>query len=274
MDTLQKRDYRNDWWLKDLSDISKSILNIGKQYRFNIYTAKSDGRRRMNATMLTQLFYSLYLTGARVGEFLKKPPLFRQFQDEDYTWVHVEKLNEKHFTEYEQSGTTATGRPVFSHKPGAQNKVMPQNIPIDTEAEREMWDFIFEGNQYGTERKMDFSPICPYEKRTTITAAFKSSFKADLTDGEHIYRQAGIVPHMLRHLRVYNMKFNKGYDDSLVQSYLGWSSREMIEHYTYILRQIKDEEQIRQVKKYLAPRIQPAPKLTDIFAEAQSQPSL
>ena len=265
--SVKPKEYRNSWFLTDLSDISATILKIGKTYSNNMMLSRR--KKVSNPKYLLMLFYGLYLTGSRLGEFLRKPPLFRQMQVDGWTVVNVTKINEKHFTDYTQVGTSEKGRPIYEHS--EEHKIITQNIPIDNEAEKEMWSYIFEGNQYGTERRIDFMPLATYEQRTNVTNAFKSNFKTDLTDGEHIYRQAGISPHILRHLRCYSMRFNKGYEEALVQSYLGWSNRDMFEHYNYILKQIKNEEQLRIVKTYLDAKEAKGmikPKLTDIFSEA------
>ena len=43
----------------------------------------------------------------------------------------------------------------------------------------------------------------------------------------------------------------------------------MFEHYIYIAKQIKDEEQLRLLKKYLDADGSEKPQLTDLFAESE-----
>ena len=197
----ESRKNRNGWWLVDLSDISKTILEAGKAYRQELLMHQR--RRCDNPTELVKLFYLDYLTASRIGEPLKKPIYAKRLIMDGWTIVKTSKINEKHFT--------STGEP----------QMMTQNLPVRTQPDKEMWDYVFEGGAYGWERTFDFSPLATYAQRTRITEAFKNNFKTDLTDGERIYKRAGIAPHILRHLRVYNLKFNQGYDDSLVQSFLG-----------------------------------------------------
>ena len=135
----------------------------------------------------------------------------------------------------------------------SEREVIAQNFPLDGIYEKRMWDYITdEGQNLNLKTWITgFGEYTP-TTRTAITNRFKDSFKARLTDGEKIYENHSVNPHILRHLRAYSLLFNKDYKVPLIQSYFGWERIQMLtDHYVYIKRAIKDREQLAMLERTL-----------------------
>ena len=105
-------------------------------------------------------------------------------------------------------------------------------------------------NKDGKILSREFKVFGEYPKnQPNMSAVIKRHFKTTLTDGENTDYQ-GITPHILRHLRFYNVKINKGYPDDLIQSYFGWTSKDMFEHYLYIDKQVRSVEQRQILERF------------------------
>ena len=145
--------------------------------------------------------------------------------------MHVEKINEKHDV-------------------GLKKSIMIQNIPIVDESDQAIWNYITDsGTNFNLQPVFEVFGAYSQRNRINLSRSLTSAFKTDLTDGNEVFRGAGIPPHVLRHLRVYNLKFNRGYDLDFIQALLGWKKKDMFEHYVYISKMLRDKEQLQVLER-------------------------
>lgn len=247
-ETATKKKYKNNWYLSNLQNVSKTIFEIGKQVRLEGFETQAKNRYA-NRAGLVKLFYFLYLTGSRVGEGIR-PPMPKATID-DYqgrTIIKILKQNEKHFMTADKT----------------VREIMTQQIILEDEWDTQMFNYIFDD---GATPNLSFlqSFQCStglsqedYDRhRKQISNLIESNFKTDLTDGTYdnegklkIYKKAGIVPHILRHLRTYNLLINKGHDEKYVQSYFGWNTADMIDTYLYIKNKLREMDQLQLLDKH------------------------
>jgi hypothetical protein len=259
--------YKNQLFLTDLGNVSESIYKIGRDFRErSMESLKYKGN---NPALYTKLFYFDYFSASRSGEPLLEPyPQVSIEIRKGWPYAHIKKLNLKHFVNPQYQclhcpdllpshkaivehlkGQHPLASPQGAYKKIGDREEITQNILIETMPERLMIDYILDGQTSALPRTIDFSELGGYKARTKINHAMQAAFKADLTDGNTIYKETGITPHILRHLRIYDLAIIKGLDDYTIQSYLGWSSRDMIEEYLYIKRMRMDQVQLQRIDK-------------------------
>ncbi len=233
----EKRRYSNAFWLTHLSDISKTIYETGLRYK---EWAMKYRKRQRSLVSKIRLFYFVYLTADRISENIREPqPTIRLSSLKGNDIVIINRVNEKHFTK------------------DGNREVIPEYLYVNGIEERLMWEYIFPDDvipekEYSISYFMDkLLTKKSIDTDRTKLAHIMSHFKADMTDGINVYKDHGFTPHQLRHLRVYNLRFNWGYDWDLIRVWLGWDSEAMKEHYVYIRKQIKTEEQLAILKKYM-----------------------
>lgn len=246
--------YGNNLYLTDLSNISKEIYQIGLRRQMQLMKLKTPGNSK-NPTNLTKLFYLTYQTGARIGELIRDPyPKMTVANYKKWTIMHVDKINEKHWKEKKHLDQITGKIDRYGNnikKTDFENSVrewMPQNIPIDDVSDKLMWDFITDdGGSLNNTWLKDYT----YSQRQSLHHRFAYSFRARLTDGS-ITKVRGITPHILRHLRAYNLLFNKGYEMSFIQAFFGWTKAQMLtDHYVYIKNALKNREQMQILERML-----------------------
>ena len=213
---IQKKN-DNDLYLTDLSNVSRTIYNCGQEGLQDMLESKERVLKSYPYPItLTKLFYFLYFSGARLGEGLKCDRIITYVLDttiNDNKVSYIEKYNLKHF---KNAQDRADGKNTYT----------VENIPLDGEYDKKIWDFLMQSkddkNKDGKILSKEFKVFGEYPKnQPNMSAVIKRHFKTTLTDGENTDYQ-GITPHILRHLRFYNVKINKGYPDDLIQSYFGY----------------------------------------------------
>jgi len=230
------RMYRNKLFFveKNLLDVSQEVYRMGRKALMGVYESTRGNNHIKNISSLVKVMYFTYLTASRIGEVLKDPkPKLSMLTLNNQAIMRIEKINEKH--------KRTDGSPA----------IIPQNLPIFSLEEKLMWDYLTAGGKLFDLGFLDEWRPYTTGNRTRITNLFSSNFKTILTDGEKIYEEEGIIPHMLRHLRVYSLLYNAGLPKDLVQAYLGWKSAAMFAEYIYIEKQMKNLQQLAILKPYL-----------------------
>lgn len=257
--------YKNHLWLADLSDVPQSIYDIGLAFREK---AMDNLKYKGNSpTLYVKAFYLGWFGAFRRSELLMEPyPKISVDERKGWPYAHITKLNLKHFVnptyrclkcEAEPFPSAKLMRihinaqhPTQRHnafKKLGERAVITQNILVETVPEKLMLEYIMDGRLTSVPQVVDFSALGDVAHANKVTMAMEAAFHADLTDGQTIYRDAGIPIHNLRHLRVYDLIVNKGLDDYTVQAYLGWDSRDMIEEYLYIRQMRVDMVQLKKI---------------------------
>jgi integrase len=229
--------YANSLWLTKLNNISKEIYLVGQRYK---QWAMKYKKRQKAMSSRIRLFYFIYLTADRVSENLIEPlPDIRLSSIKGKQIVIANRVNEKHFLD------------------SGERERIPEILFINGIYEKLMWEYIFpddmvEEQTYSINYFIDplRTNVSLDVDRTRLTHMI-NYFKADMTDGKNIYKGHPFTPHQLRHLRVYNLHFNWGYDWDLIRVWLGWDNENMKEHYVYIRKQLKAEQQLSILEKYL-----------------------
>jgi hypothetical protein len=238
---------KNQWFFTDLSNVSRKIYEIGRATAAQAYSGK--GKNRFQDTpALVKTFYLTFELGERIGENLQtpRPRVVSVFPFKGINIVKIERVNEKNFEHYKVGAPNKIGRPTF--KGVGNREVITVNIPIDEEYDNKIWSYIFDN---GSSMNLDFLKVFGgYENRARLSQLIERNFRANLTDGEKIYKNAGITPHILRHMRDYNLRVNKGYPPESVQKIIGWHNEKMMHYYLMINKTLKDEEQLQ----FLEPR--------------------
>ena len=221
-----------------------------------------------------QLFFQyvalLYLGGMRrIEPFLKPITIQKIKDDEGNLFVKITHLNAKHF-----SGTrlrcicgselgsirkfkahqVETGHSGYANM--GTRKTLSSIFLLFGVHERALVDYVLNGKQMAT---IDFTPLLPLSVQHTfvdnsptdidklesklsgITQKFKM-FKMSITDGATTKEGESIVPHMLRHLRAFDLIANHGVSLPLAQRLLGWQSSDLAMRYADISSHISDTE--------------------------------
>ena len=225
---------RNLWYFHDRETlICRQVWEIGQDYLRRMQEPKGRPRHRIqNPVQLTKLFFWLFLTGARQQEAFLSPctlDIINNTQDGG-TYVTITHRNQKH---KEHKGDTVT-----------------QVMPIFDEWEQKMWTFITDGN-----RESEPGKIFGYEnwkstKKSNITALFKTNFRTTLeTPDKKVHRDAGIAPHILRHMRTFNVLHNHHVPDDLAQVWFGWDTKYMIDYYAHIRAVMSTRNQLGMLSR-------------------------
>ena len=233
-------------WLRNLKDVSKTVYESAQAHKQWAFIKK---RRQLNLASRTRLFYFLYLTGARIGETMLTPlPTIKLSNMGTKNIIIVSHQNEKHFNR------------------NGDRTMITEVLFINGLHEKLMWEYVMPGEMIpDKDYSIDYfmAPLLQHHTylspkdsgfhniRTNLSRSM-SYFKANMTDGETMYPAHGYAPHQLRHLRVYALHFNWGYSWDLIQAWLGWAKADMREHYVYIAKQLKQEEQMLQLKQHVS----------------------
>ena len=266
--------YDNDHYPVDLSNTPKLIFEMGERFRKEVID-DYDGEKSYstnqtlasNPVLVCKGVYLMYLTAAREGEILLHPSPKVSLTQIDVRGrmldvVKVEKLNLKHFSKAvalhpEEKAERGTGGQYLRREldlTQSTRAIVTQHLPIDNEWENKMWKYIIGRERFdlaNTEQVLNFDALGGYEKRSAFSHYIKAHFNTPMTDGNIIYPDDGLTPHQLRHIRVYNMLIEKGWSEVLIQSYLGWSNKDMLEHYVYIQKMLKSQQQLELLKSQI-----------------------
>lgn len=267
------RKYKSSLYPADLRNTPKLICEIGARFREGILDDERDdtGRRiASNPPLACKYIYFLYLTGSRIGEPLLHPfPKVKLEQttikDKTIDIMKVERVNEKHFSDkvfLEDQGTYTnrfgkTAERKVVDIDASKRSMITQQLPVDNEWDAQMWKYVLgreRSDLMAVESVVDFSSFGTYEEaRKPLGNYITRNFRTDLTDGEHIFKDEGILPHMLRHLRAFNFLVERGYSETLVQSFFGWDRREMVSYYVYIRKMLDAQHQLELLRKQMDP---------------------
>lgn len=262
-----KRVYRTNWNLEDKRDIDKSLFDIFQN------SIKSTINFR-NKELFFQYAMLLYISGRRRIEPFLMPVTVSQTTINEREYFTVKVTNAKHFVGYARkckicgeifkSGAkwkehqSSTGHQGYTH--WANRTYIEQTWIANNPFEYAMFLYLLKGRHRVT---IDFKPLLPssyqnkdniddinYKDLISITERFKRVFgKINITDGKKILQNDSIVPHMLRHMRVYDLIVIHNYPPTMVQHLIGWDSIDMVEYYTDIKNQMKNKEMIAQYER-------------------------
>jgi hypothetical protein len=208
----------NNWYFANLDELAcKQVWEAGQAY----YARVRDNKIRhsfSHPVELTKYFYMLWLTGARLRELLLQPSPAISFQHMDGgTQVIMSHVNEKH------------------KQPNGERDVIDAEMPLFDEWEQKMWLFITDGvTVLNTDDIFKFSKWGSIEK-SNLSHLIKTNFKLDLRDpNKRLHHEQGITPHILRHMRMFNVVLQHNVRPELAIKWFGWNNIEMVYYYAHI----------------------------------------
>lgn len=224
------RRYRNRWTFADLSkNTCEQIWRIGQEYYMKFREGPRPRHSISHPVQLVKYFYFLYLTGCRLMEPIKEPVRLSMQHQDGGTQVIVRHLNEKH--------PTADGNPDFT----------TAEFPVFDEWEQKMWLFITDGAI-----NTDSDDIFRFKDWGALNTSCMShlidrNFFVDLKDlSGKAHRHEGLSPHILRHMRAFNVVITHNVRPELAITWFGWKDIKMLYYYAHIkeLMSIRNQHQI------------------------------
>lgn len=269
-----KTEYKTSWSIADRNDIDASIFQM-------LQKAMADTPLFRNKQLFFKYVILLYLGGKRRVEPFLMPVIVSDHKDEGIRYFKIKSAVAKHFgsdskskmmqcntckdilrtTKDRKLHTGATGHKHYSH---IGKRAYNESIfPVDNAYELAMFQYLLQGRQSIT---IDFTPLLPprfqvKEPKALIDMNYQSSlfsgitkkfnmFKMDITNGTTTIKNTGIVPHMLRHMRAYDMKVIHRYSNSFIQKTFTWKKEDMVSYYTDILNMLDIQSQVEEIKRH------------------------
>ena len=262
--TQQRQPYRTAWMFEERADADRIFFEM-------LQKAMADTPLFRNKQLFFKYVILLYTAGARRIEPFLMPVTVQKIDQNGNTFFKTTRSNAKHFGSTHLQCTICnlelnsvrklhvhqaeSGHRGFVHAAGSRKMLSPIFYTFSG-FERACFEFLLQGRQSIT---IDFTPLLPAAVQKTfangrptdigkLQAALPGidkrfrMFKASISDGGRVIKNASIVPHMLRHLRAYDLIANHGVQPHLVQKLLGWQTDSMVFKYADISSYLNDVE--------------------------------
>ena len=228
-----KRHNKNNWYFNNREDVCAEVWKAGERYMTLFQDKSTRPRRHMKyPALLTKYFFFLFLSGSRCME----PVLSENMQlevrsDSGVNYIYIKRVNEKH--------TEANG----------ERQQIEVIVPIFCEYERKMWKYITTSG-----KEMNTKQIFQFEKWGMLKHdklnKYISNFRVDLRDNNNTLRkECRLTPHILRHMRAFNMLINHRAPDSLIVGIMGWSNTQMLYYYAHIRNMLRQENMLKLARE-------------------------
>ena len=247
----------------DRNDIDASIFQMFQK-------AMADTPLFRNKQLFFKYAMTLYLSGCRRVEPFLKPVSFTSIHQEGATFLKIVHQNAKHFQSAKITCSECncilesvrrmhlhqeqTAHRKFTHL--GSRKTISSPFLLFNPYENAMSRYILQDKLTAT---IDFTPLLPQRIQeaiangqattqmleiavTGITKKFRMFKVTKITDGTTTFENTNIVPHMLRHMRAYDLAVVHSVPMNLVERLLGWSSVDMTRRYVDIQLAINDRE--------------------------------
>ncbi len=260
---MERQLYRTSWQFVDRASADKTVYEMFQK-------AMAETTLFRHKQLFFQYAMFLYLAGARRVEPFLSPVSVIKMSEKGGLFYKVQHQNAKHFSSTKivckicEQGFNSikklhTHQVETSHKGFqymASRKMLSSIFYVFGSYEAAMFRYITNDKQ---QIRLDFTPLLPPRAQSAIvdgevvdmqllesgvaklTRKFKI-FKADITDGNQVYKNSSISPHQLRHLRAYDLLANHSIPLHLAQKLLGWNSSDMAVRYADIAGVINDAE--------------------------------
>jgi hypothetical protein len=228
----------NRWVFANLQDnVSKQVYDIGEAYRatLGLRRKRKDGSHRNgHPVQLLKYYYFLYLTGSRLREPLEEPaPTIEIINEGGLVHVEIHKVNLKH-----------------KAQDGQGHAVMEQAFPVFNEWEQKMWTYITDGGLAVRADEIFKFKEWKSTSKQNLNCLVKSNFRTNLRDTKgKVHRNAGITPHILRHMRAFNVTVNYGVEVPLAVKWFGWTDQRMLYYYAHIRERLNVRNQLDMLKR-------------------------
>lgn len=261
----ERKEYQTDWSLYNKVGIDKTIYDVIQEFMERT-------RAFRHKELWAKYIDCLYVSGARRRELFCTNPYIQKIIRKGRVYYKIRRTSCKHFegrklkqvgpVERDEYGRRRRKSPTQElYKP--HRKMLTQIWRPRNNYEIALFEFLLDGKM---ETTIDFTPLLQsrsmrqekinrlqaelYEGRdpiveklmSEITKKFKILFKADITNGHNRIEYGGLVPHMLRHIRAYNIRVEKHIPDYMIQRLLDWQEG-MVDYYTDIANAMQEEEE-------------------------------
>lgn len=224
--------YSNTWYFANLEKPAcQQVWEAGMGYYDKLKKyEKRPGNRTKHPVQLIKYFFFLFLAGKRLREPVNGNLSIKMVNSEE-TYADIEALNEKH--------KDPQGNPAMA----------PAAIPIFDTWEQLMWDFITDGNLTLNAEDMFKFQEWRSLKKDNLSHLIKRNFKIDLKDtvGD-VHRNCGITPHILRHMRCFNVLINHNTSPELAIIWFGWNDQRMVYYYAHIRNMLTKRNQLEMLR--------------------------
>lgn len=261
----ERAEYQTAWSLYNKVGIDHTIYDIMQEFMERT-------RAFRHKELWAKYIDFLYVSGARRREPFCSNPYIQKVVRNGRLYYKIRRTSCKHFEgrKLKQVGPVprdSQGRKIRRsptdelYKP--HRKILTQIWRPRNNYEIALFEFLLDGK---LETTIDFTPLLQsrglrpdkvkrmqvelYEGRdpvveklmAEITKKFKGLFKADITNGHKRIENGGMVPHMLRHIRAYNLRVEKHIPEYGIQRVLDWKEG-MVDYYTDIANAMQEEEE-------------------------------
>lgn len=260
-------DYRTNWTIQKKNNIDQRIYQL----------LASAGKKTLNYPhkyLFFQYVCLLYLAGKRRIEPFLYPVTIIKKEEKGILFYKVTSAVAKHYESnikrcrlcgkiFKTNKSMKEHKKLSNHKQFfniGKRRISSHIWCCENAEEKALWEYLCEGKGRIT---IDFNVLLPprfhkmpeearlKEYETTngnflngITLKFKQ-FTTNITNGREV-KETNIVPHMLRHLRAYDLIVNHHYNDILVQRLLDWDNHNMVYYYLDIKDMLQEEDEILQ----------------------------
>jgi uncharacterized C2H2 Zn-finger protein len=262
--------YKTGWGFANRQNIDKSFFDM-------INNAMQRTTLFKNKQLFFQYAILLYIGGKRRIEPFLMPVTITKIEENKISYYEMKSALAKHF-DGSAVKCTECGK-IFkvkkewkAHKKDekhvhyshyGERKYIETYIITDNVYERALMQYLLRGRQIMT---IDFTPLLPprfqgadpdkllgmeYQSSlfSGITKKF-NIFRLSITDGKRVVEDSNIVPHMLRHMRAYDLKIIHGYGTDFLQKYFGWDREAMVEYYLDIKSMLGKEAMLEEIKRH------------------------
>jgi integrase len=270
---MQKKEYKTNWGFADKQNIDKTFFEMLQQSMENTNLFR-------NKQLFFQYVILLYIGGKRRIEPFLMPVTISEYREEGIRYFEIKSGLAKHFgsgrnsvmqcnachelfrTSKERKAHTEANKTHIHYSHVGNRDYVESAFIADNSYELAMFQYLLQGRQ---KMIIDFTPLLPpkFQKMnldTLLNMEFDSSlfsaitkrfriFKLPITNGSIVEENNSIVPHMLRHMRAYDMKVIHSYSNSFIQKVFGWKKEDMISYYTDILHSLKLQDQLAELRQ-------------------------
>lgn len=239
-----RNQYKTNWFLYDMNNVYKVIFLMIKE-------GLANGRLSRNKELLGKYVAFIAVSGSRRNEPFLYSPTITKFEKNGRVFYKITKLNEKNFMKGKSKKRQIIS-PIFSPKNDKYEKALFDYL-IDGRAivKLNFGSLLLSENDRLNEAEFEVSSYEDKEKilkkrASHITRSVQSTFKAKITNGHKVMENQGVNPHILRHVRAYDLVINKGIKKEMVAKLLGWSNDNMVGYYSDIKNAMRAEEMVDQ----------------------------
>ena len=269
---MEHKRYKTSWGFASRQNIDKSFFEMQQNAMENTPLFR-------NKQLFFQYAILLYMAGKRRIEPFLMPVTITRNEDDKIKYYEVKSALAKHFNGNAvkcvecgkifksikgwKDHSKEEDHKQYSHY--SERQYIETYIITDNVYEHALMQYLMQGRQRIT---LDFRALLPkrfqnlnpdelmslgYESMmlSSITKRFRM-FKLPITDGKRVIENTNVVPHMLRHMRLYDLKIIHKYSNAFIQKTFGWNREMMVEYYLDIKNMLGKEAMLDEIKQHKA----------------------